>query len=785
MSTLYVSGQAGRGAIVAEDGLITSLDRGSGAEPGVWTDVLTLLLYPDLSILASATSIDPMAQVERVANVESARVLLLCLFDETYSDALRAEVAATLDVKLNDSQTRLELARLAANWPLEGDANFASALEAAEVAKADSVGEFVRGIKSRGELIRRVWRALEVELFGVGTEVGVSVAEWFARRGGVLAATQAVIESRPSRFGEWIVANAADTPGFSPPQAVRLFAAIQNKLIPVAAEQPADDDVDVDDEPSRAAGQAHPGGGRSAQKAVFAQVAQVRQAIAAGELERARRWTADLVRYQVDRDRPELVTKSLCSIATDARSLGRNEFAREILLAALQIAPDDRWTWRQLIDLLRATESYDEALAATVEASDRFPNDPYTLNDRAALLLAKQDYDGALRAFDTLLVRNPSDPVTVNGHATVLREMGRFDEALAEYDAALHAGVLDVGLLNGRASTLAHAGKLAEALASYEETIQIYPGDSVAYGGLAEVLEAQGLYAHSLAQYERAHAIFPTSRVALVGLAGALKLLGRYDEALDIFERESRVAPADKVMWSGWADTLRTAGRLEEAVRVYDEAIQTYPRNVRLRKGKSAVLRGLGRPESALAELDALGEWASRSVRTERAQVLLMLGRIDDAISTLEDGPPRTMDDWVQYHALGMAYLRANRLEDALAVFERGSENVPWALTRDYHRTALASTLIRLRRFHRAVTHLEPEVGRMASPQSVASRLLLVHAWGELGDVGKARSWQIPLSQSVSRQASELQSLLVRRYVKGDTVPDRLIADREMLLLAA
>ncbi len=206
----------------------------------------------------------------------------------------------------------------------------------------------------------------------------------------------------------------------------------------------------------------------------------IRKALAAGDLNQARAFCADLRAYQERNSRPEHIAMSFCDLAQSAKDLGYHELQLEWTQEAVAIAPGDAWSLAQLGDAYRCLGQWSEAVKA---------------------------FDLALRHGEVRVARN--------GRAEVLKEMGRLDDALREYESTAKDFPQDAVARNGRAEVLKAMGRLDDALREYESTAKDFPQDAVARTGRAEVLKAMGRLDDALREYESTRPCAATARILL------------------------------------------------------------------------------------------------------------------------------------------------------------------------------------------------------------------------------------------------------------------------------
>ena len=140
--------------------------------------------------------------------------------------------------------------------------------------------------------------------------------------------------------------------------------------------------------------------------AVFANIGRqkeaIKRAILEGRGDRISRYVDDLVAYQLKHSEREDVAKSLCDLATYAKSLNTHGLQLELAQRAASILPTDGWSQAQLGDANLCLGRYQEAFVAYAAAASC-----------GQVVVARTGRGGGSEA------------------------LGRLDEALREYEAVV------------------------------------------------------------------------------------------------------------------------------------------------------------------------------------------------------------------------------------------------------------------------------------------------------------------------------------------------------------
>ncbi len=287
----------------------------------------------------------------------------------------------------------------------------------------------------------------------------------------------------------------------------------------------------------------------------------------------------------------------------------------------------------------------------------------------------------------------------------------KVNEAIIEYQNALKADDKHVPALHalGRAYTQKYwmfdaARELGRAHKLAEDSLPI----SIDYGrALVEVGawdEAEAQAARILARasgnaqalYIRAGALMgrskPEEALALLdalpdsgGLpelgaarAEALLSLGKVDQAEVVFRAAIAKEPTDARSFAGLGLVALRREKWGDAARFYSEAKQIREADPRIRLGLAAAYARLGKVDEAITELEDVDPRATNTgVITALGIYYLQANRPDDAIRLMSSAVTRLPRFVYGRFLLGSAYLAANRVEEAREQFSQLEQQLP------------------------------------------------------------------------------------------------------------
>jgi tetratricopeptide (TPR) repeat protein len=441
--------------------------------------------------------------------------------------------------------------------------------------------------------------------------------------------------------------------------------------------------------------------------------------------------------------------------ATGAAEVAPAAFTRPALLRARGATPVFPLAlYADGFRLLRAG-----AYASAIEALRRGAGiDPLTAGPDAAGERATARGSAALRrgALRDALEQLTSAVESAPGDPEAARLLGmahwadeRHDRAAAHLRAAVALRPEDERARLALADVLVTAGRTEAAEHVLLEAVEVLPGAGQVRFRLGRLYHLTGRYQEAIAAFEQATSLEP-----FVGLDGLYRLIGLtraleqdVEGTIRAYRRQIDVTPDDASIHRALGDTLLEDGRYEAAHTAYLAALLVDPRDARAagqvarihleqreyadavaaaryalridddREARYALATGLmrlGRVEEGRAALQAFGSLQQAEMARERdAYELDALRR--EAVLSLERGEfPRAIDlrremvtrqpGVAGAHAdLGEALLRAGRILDAIASFERALALDPAA---DVHRR-LAEAYGSLGRTGKRREHLE------------------------------------------------------------------------------
>ena len=360
---------------------------------------------------------------------------------------------------------------------------------------------------------------------------------------------------------------------------------------------------------------------------------------------------------------------------------------------------------------------------------ERFPNEVVSQSIQLEIYKAKGEYDTALRLCEKVIERFPNEAVAWNIQLEIYKAKG-------EYDTALRL---------------------------CEKVIEKFPNEAVSQSIQLEIYKAKGEYDTALRLCEKVIERFPNEVVPRCIQLEIYKAKGEYDTALRLCEKVIERFPNEAVSRNIQLEIYKAKGEYDTALRLCEKVIERFPNEVVSRNIHVEIYKAKGEYDTALRLCEKVIEKFSNDAfaRATRLSLMLLAGGISEADFSVVDTRPTTESDFVEYHILGMYYLRTGRYDRAVACFHYGLNNAYTLQTKSYFSSALAVAQIR-RDQQKKVIPLFSEADSTLKTNPF-KKLIYVHAVAKDGNTEEAE-------RAVSEVTTEephhlrLKYALVARY---------------------
>lgn len=327
-------------------------------------------------------------------------------------------------------------------------------------------------------------------------------------------------------------------------------------------------------------------------------------------------------------------------------------------------------------DRIRYIETYEEPGERRVSDGGEVDQEATAENLKAleALGYLGGGAETASAAGETAQTGEPSSPEMHNNLGRIHLRNGALEKARAEFLNALDLDPRNAESLLNLAAIQRAEGRTADAERLIERALAVDPSSIGALSQLAELKRDEGDLPEAVRLFEEALAIDDSLPFLHLGYGDVLQRAGRLDDAEAAFRMVLQLEPDSFKARYNLAVTYANRGAVDRAVSMYEEALEV----------------GADHPEAALAWNNLGAIWldrgdltkarpyferavaspgASLESRYNLALILRAEGELERAIEELEAAAAMAPNHQQVNERLGLAYLDANRAEDAYRTF--------------------------------------------------------------------------------------------------------------------
>ncbi len=342
--------------------------------------------------------------------------------------------------------------------------------------------------------------------------------------------------------------------------------------------------------------------------------------------------------------------------------------------------PGDEWPWQYVARYHFFEGRYGEALEAYQKAHERDPADTNNLNFLGECYHRMGRGEKAFETWQKALAMDPShvrvnenlggyyveldrrteaehfveiavaigftNPFNHENQGLLRSRSGDFAGAIESFDQALRQDHRRVRAISEKGKALQKLGRTDEAIRCFTDATKLAPRDPWPRVDLADAYLRLGDPEAARRAIEPAYSIFPDNHATNAVLGTALFRLGRPAEAEPLLRKAIQLWPRYSWARTELAWGLLKAGRAKEALAVWGEAEKQEPTNVAFALDSTHALEALSRTEEAAAQ-------CAKLVETTGARDLGVLRRAAELA------------------------LRAGRMNEAMAIFDRAAERYP------------------------------------------------------------------------------------------------------------
>ena len=455
---------------------------------------------------------------------------------------------------------------------------------------------------------------------------------------------------------------------------------------------------------------------------------------------------------------------------------GNYELAAGFIRSALAQNGDMPGAWCDLGNALKELGRFADALDCYERAIALQPDDADAHYNLGVTLQAMGRHEDAAASYARALERNPDDPQANNNLGVVQKELKQYAAALLSCERAIELFPDYQEAHNNRGNVLREMGDFAAAVMAFDRALALNPRFADAHCNRGIALQGLQRAQDALDSYERALRINPDLAEAYLNRAIALHGLKRFDEALEDAQRAIKLRPDYAEAYAWLAEILQAMNQHEAAVKGYEVALRLGRPTAELHERHSAALKEIRRFGDALAAIDhalALKDYATGHVN--RGNVLLDMDRLEDALAAYERGAVLMPDHATAHNNRGLVLGEMGRDEEALAAYETALGHDPEFGLAHWNRALFHLTAGNLReglrgyewRWKTPTLGVYKEKRDFAQPlwlgqEDLAGKTILLYAEQGLGDSLQMIRYVERVAALGARIVLELQPALVR-----------------------
>lgn len=381
------------------------------------------------------------------------------------------------------------------------------------------------------------------------------------------------------------------------------------------------------------------------------------------------------------------------SVATALRRLQRIDEAEAQLRSLIAESGGDAATYAELGEVYADAERCPEAIESYARAVALRSDDPSLYARLGQLRHSAGDLTGARAALQRAVELDPANAGLHDELGQVFEACGETGNALAAYRAAVSLDPQCDAYHRRLGALLRDCGDYDGAAAALRAALDLRPDSAETYSELAELLWRSGESEKALDACRRAYALAPTSPDHARALGLAYHRVGRVRDAERTLRDALALAP-DR------ADLHYDYGIVAESIEQWDAALAAYEQAAMLAPQRADYARAAGALLLRRGELERARTLLAGALRRARhdPETLFQTGLLHAAtgawhLAARSFQRAVRLSGGARYEsALGRAYLRLGRAEDACAALERALQTNPDDVeTLDTYREALVA----------------------------------------------------------------------------------------------
>ncbi|MEM4275930.1 MAG: tetratricopeptide repeat protein [Thermoplasmata archaeon] len=322
------------------------------------------------------------------------------------------------------------------------------------------------------------------------------------------------------------------------------------------------------------------------------------------------------------------------ALRTGYEALAARDFmkALDAFDKAIMLRDDYDVPWRLKGNTLDEMGYHEQALSCYKRALELLPESDETWFSLGVCLFSLGRYTEELACYERALQYNPVMQKALINKGSTLHRLGRYQEALEAFDKVLRINYRLEKVHNNRGATLHSLGRTEEALAAYTRAIELKHDYVEAWMNKGSLLYELGRFGEAFEAFTQITQLRPEMAKGWYLRGLAARKIANLSQAKASFEHALRLDPA-----------LTDAARaLQEVSKSIEERFTEVPQLVQEIFSTEGPTPSPSEAPSARMPADVVSHVGEETVEElaeelygERAQLLLLMGRHDEAFETL------------------------------------------------------------------------------------------------------------------------------------------------------
>ena len=198
---------------------------------------------------------------------------------------------------------------------------------------------------------------------------------------------------------------------------------------------------------------------------------------------------------------------------------------------------------------LHKCKKYDDAIKSYDKALEINPNDEYTWDGKGVSYDELEDYEKAIKCYNKALEINPNDEKVWNNLGNSSCAIGDYKNALECYIKALEINS-NLTVAQNNKKLVLDVLEYDEAIKSYDRALEINPKDEKVWNNKGMTLSELGDHENAIKCYNKALEINPNDEKYLTNKGISLYELGNCENALECFDKALEIDSSDTNAWN-------------------------------------------------------------------------------------------------------------------------------------------------------------------------------------------------------------------------------------------